>query len=45
MVELAEGWRSEGVVIGLGASVGNGVENGEEKGASGNVPQNMNEME
>ena len=31
VVELAQGQSSEGVVMGLGASVGNGVENGEEK--------------
>ena len=33
------------MVIGLGASVGNGVENGEEKRESSKVPRNMDEME
>ena len=42
---LAEGWSSEGEVVGPGASVGNGVENGKEKGASSKVPPNMDEME
>ena len=42
---LRSGQSSEGVVIGLGASVRNDVENGEEKDASSNVPRNMDEME
>ena len=37
-------WSSEGEVVRLGASVGNGVENGEEKGVSIKVPRNMDDM-
>ena len=44
-VEFAEGKSSDGRAIGLGASVGNGVENGEERGASSTVPRNMDEIE
>ena len=44
-IELVEGKSSDGVVIGLGASVGNGIDQGEVKDASSKVPRNMNEME
>ena len=42
---LAEGQRSEGVVVGLGASVGHGVENGEANCVSSKMPRSMDEME
>ena len=44
-IELVEGRSSDGVVIGLGASVGNGIEKGEVKSASSKAPRNMDEME
>ena len=37
-VEHVEGKSSAGVVMGLGASVGNGIDQGEVKGASSKVP-------
>ena len=40
-VELVEGKSSDGVVMGLGASVGNGKKKGEVKSASSKVPRNL----